>query len=69
MTQMESGYTPNNLRGLLRKAGLTQRECAERLGVTLRTVQRWCTPIGNPAHSDMPSSTWQHLNRILDNTT
>lgn len=32
---------PDELRTALDRLGITQRECAEALGVSLRTVQKW----------------------------
>lgn len=55
------GYTPNNLRFILNKASLTQRECAALLGVAPRTVQYWCAPIGVQYHTDMPTEKWEEL--------
>ena len=38
---MELGYTPNNLKALRQKYGLTQQRLADITGVSLATVQRW----------------------------
>lgn len=53
----ETGYTPNNLRALMRQSGLTQAAVAERLSVSTRTVARWLAPVDG-YHSDMPLALW-----------
>lgn len=48
------GYTPENLRQLLKEHQMTQSDCAKLLDVTPRTVNRWCR-LGDDIHSgDMP---------------
>lgn len=55
------GYTPDNLRHLLHKLNLNQREVADKLGVQTRAVQRWIAPVNLPTHADMPLKKWNEL--------
>lgn len=55
--QFEPGYTPANLRALLKHAGLTQQAAADMLGVDVRAVRRWCAPLTGD-HADMPYHRW-----------
>lgn len=64
----EVGYTPNNLRCLLRKHGLTMAQCADKLGVAHRTVQGWVAPVSSKSHRDMPLKQWQALQKIFEET-
>jgi transcriptional regulator with XRE-family HTH domain len=40
--------TADLLRDLIEKAGLSQRQAADRLGVSPRTFRDWCTGKGEP---------------------
>ena len=59
------GYTPANLRLLLKRTNITQRRAAAMLGVNERTVNSWCAPIDRAQHTDMPSKKWAELQKIL----
>lgn len=59
------GYTPANLRLLLRRTNTTQQRAAAMLGVNERTVNSWCAPIDRAQHTDMPSKKWVELQKIL----
>ena len=59
------GYTPANLRLLLKRTHITQRRAAAMLGVNERTVNSWCAPIDRAQHTDMPSKKWAELQKIL----
>lgn len=61
----EVGYTPANLRLLLKRANITQHRAATMLGVNERTVNSWCAPIDRAQHTDMPSKKWAELQKIL----
>lgn len=61
----EVGYTPANLRLLLKRANITQHRAATMLGVKERTVNSWCAPIDRAQHTDMPSKKWAELQKIL----
>ena len=56
----DAGYTPANLRALLKHAGLTQQAAAKLLAVDMRTVRKWCAPL-NSDHADMPHYRWLQL--------
>lgn len=55
------GYTPANLRFLLEAQGICRKEAAEMLGVSIRTVHYWCSPLTDPHHRDMPARAWASL--------
>ena len=58
----EAGYTPANLRALLKHAGLTQAASADMIGVNHKTLRRWLVEdLDSPAHSDMPLRKWRAL--------
>ena len=59
------GYTPANLRLLLKRANITQHRAATMLGVNERTVNSWCAPIDRAQHTDMPTKKWAELQKIL----
>lgn len=54
----EIGYTPANLRFLLKSKGWTQKQFAEKMGVTLLTVARWVADISVKNHRDMSHQQW-----------
>lgn len=54
----EVGYTPANLRFLLESKGWTQKQFAEKMGVTLLTVARWVADISVKNHRDMSHQQW-----------
>lgn len=56
----EPGYTPANLRALLKNAGLTQQAAGKLLAVDMRTVRKWCAPLDSD-HADMPHYRWLQL--------
>lgn len=58
---LEPGYTPANLRAILRDAGLTQAMAGEMVGVDARTVRRWCADVSSDDHRDMPLKQWLSL--------
>ena len=55
------GYTPANLRCLLEAQGISRPEAAEMLGVSIRTIHYWCSPLTDPSHRDMPARAWASL--------
>ena len=65
MTEWEIGYTPSNLRTLLKNAELTQSDAAFLLGVNMRTVRKWCAPLDSD-HADMPHHRWLQLLAATD---
>ena len=62
----EVGYTPANLRLLLKRTHTTQQRTAALLGVHERTVNSWCSALDKPQHTDMPSRKWVELQNILN---
>lgn len=57
----ELGYTPNNLRFIRAKYGLTQQAAADLLDVTISALQRWEADINLKSHTDMPLKKWFEL--------
>lgn len=57
----ELGYTPNNLRAVRAKYGLTQQAAADLLDVTISALQRWESDINLKSHTDMPLKKWFEL--------
>ncbi|HFC7422663.1 TPA: XRE family transcriptional regulator [Neisseria meningitidis] len=67
---MELGYTPNNLRSVRAKYGLTQKQVAEITGLkTWHPVNRWEAPIEAAYHADMPYTKWLKLISYLMDCT
>ena len=53
------------LRNARKRLGLTSRELAEELGVSLPTLRSWLLPDDNKAHRGMPQTAKLLLARIL----
>lgn len=54
----ELGYTPNNLKAVRQKHGLTQQSAADLLNVNISALQRWEADINLKSHTDMPVKKW-----------
>lgn len=54
----ELGYTPNNLKAVRQKHGLTQQAAANLLNVNISALQRWEADINLKSHTDMPTKKW-----------
>lgn len=54
----ELGYTPNNLKAVRQKHGLTQQAAADLLDVTISAMQRWESDVNLKSHTDMPIKKW-----------
>lgn len=54
----ELGYTPANLRELLKAKGITQKGLADLLGVDRHTVSRWCKDVTHTRHCGMSHVDW-----------
>lgn len=54
----ELGYTPNNLKAVRQKHGLTQQAAADLLDVTISAIQRWESDLNLKSHTDMPIKKW-----------
>lgn len=57
----ELGYTPNNLKALRQKHGLTQKCVADITGVALATAQRWEANPNQKSYANMPHTKWRVL--------
>lgn len=64
---MELGYTPNNLKLLRQKYGLTQQRVADITGVALATAQRWEAGPSMSSFANMPHTKWLKLLEHLEN--
>ena len=58
---MELGYTPNNLKAVRQKHGLTQQAAADLLDINISALQRWESDINLKSHTDMPIKKWFEL--------
>lgn len=67
MNLPEAGYTPANLRALLKQAGLTQMQAAALLDppASSRSINNWCADTDNANHRDMPLVKWRELLQLL----
>ena len=63
----ELGYTPNNLKALLREHGLTQQQVADITASTLKTAQKWETSPNLKSYANMPHTKWLKLLEYLKN--
>lgn len=61
------GYTPDNLKRLRQKYGITQQRMAELLNTNISTARRWETSIDRTSHATMPFIKWVELISILEN--
>lgn len=61
----ELGYTPNNLKSIRQKHGLTQQCVADITGVALATAQRWEASPKQKSFANMPHTKWMALLQTL----
>lgn len=61
------GYTPENLKRLRQKYGITQQRMAELLDTNISTARRWETSINRASHATMPYIKWVEFISILQN--
>ena len=61
------GYTPENLKRLRQKYGITQQRMAELLDTNISTARRWETSIDRTSHATMPYVKWVEFISILQN--
>ena len=62
----ELGYTPNNLKALRQKHGLTQQAVADITGASLTTAQRWEASPELRSYANMPHLKWLILLQYLE---
>ena len=65
ITNPEFGYTPENLKRLRQKYGITQQRMAELLDTNISTARRWETSIDRTSHATMPYVKWVEFISIL----
>lgn len=64
--EIEFGYTPNNLKSLRARYGLTQAQVASITGVmSWRSVARWEADVADENYSSMPHQKWVSLLNVL----
>lgn len=61
MTEYELGYTPNNLKKVITRDGLSQPAFAKKHNIPLATLRKWVLPVSSQNHSDMPLEKWLNL--------
>lgn len=59
--QFELGYTPNNLKALRRRYGLTQQNVADITESTLKSAQKWEANPSMSSFSNMSHTKWMKL--------
>lgn len=57
----EFGYTPNNLKALRRRYGLTQQNVADITESKLKTAQKWEASPSMSSYANMPHTKWLKL--------
>lgn len=62
----ELGYTPNNLKALRQKYGLTQHAVADITETSLKTAQRWEASPNQSSFANMPHTKWLRLLQYLE---
>ena len=53
--------TPDNVRQLLKQAGITGSKAASIVGVHGRTIRKWTAEEGSPNHRTIPYAAWRLL--------
>lgn len=64
---MEFGYTPNNLKALRQRYGLTQQQVADITDSKLKTAQKWEVSTDKSSFANMPHTKWLRLLEYLKN--
>lgn len=64
--RFELGYTPNNLKALRQKHGLTQQAVADITETSLTTAQRWEASPALSSYANMPHTKWLRLLQYLE---
>lgn len=62
----ELGYTPNNLKALRQKHGLTQQAIADITETSLTTAQRWEASPALSSYANMPHTKWLRLLQYIE---
>lgn len=64
--RFELGYTPNNLKALRQKHGLTQQAVADITETSLTTAQRWEASPNQSSFANMPHTKWLKLLEYIE---
>jgi len=54
----ELGYTPANLKGIMVKNRISNKELSIALGVSIATISYWLSDVGSASHHGMPHKRW-----------
>jgi DNA-binding transcriptional regulator YiaG len=66
MLNFEVGYTPTNLRLVIEKLGVSQKQAAELCGVAERTLRQWLVKdLDAIGHRDMPLKQWRKVLTLI----
>jgi hypothetical protein len=58
-------YSPDNLKNLIKGAGLTRRQVADMTGFPYYTLKNWCLPIESKGNNRMPDQKWEELCKCI----
>jgi hypothetical protein len=53
--------TPEEIRALIKKHGITREQAATLVHASLRAWHNWCAPVGGSNHREMPKAAWELL--------
>ena len=53
--------TPDNIKAIVKAAGLTREQAAALVHVGLQTMHNWCSPLDSQNHRQMPLAAWELL--------
>ena len=62
----ELGYTPNNLKTILLKSGMTYEQVYTALGCSRRTFFYWLKPVDDDSHKPMHSKKWKEFLELME---
>ena len=61
LIHQEHGYTPNNIKSLIKKTKLTRQKFAQAYGIEKRALESYCLPCSSNQHRTMSCSDWEQL--------
>ena len=66
LTGYEIGYTPSNLKMLLKRNRIKQKEVYEYIGKSRASFERYMIPIEDARHISMPHPLWLKVNEYVN---
>lgn len=66
VNRFELGYTPENLKQIIKESGLSQPAFAKKYGFKWTTFRRWLFPFDSEHHTDMPATKFHSLLQELE---